>query len=113
MMTFARAQQPEPIAMKTYDPGSAAELRLMSSSQARRDAHDAMREVDLIELEVSAAGARSSDEAGAAPTLQAACAVLGGLLLLGLLGYVIAAMGLNLAGEIPETEYWSSLSTIL
>lgn len=95
--------------MKIYDPGSAAELQSTLPSQMLRDARKAMREVDLAELERTAGNTQSGSEVGVAPTLQTACAAIGGLLLLILLGYVIAAMGLNLAGELPPgTELWSS-----
>ncbi len=55
------------------------------------------------------------DPRGPAPLLQGACAVFGGLLLVGILAYAFAANEWNLAGEPPaESEFatiWQRLNT--
>ena len=53
-----------------------------------------------------------SDDEGVAPLLQSACAVIGSLLLVGVLAYAMASAGLDLAGELPPgSELWANWQT--
>ena len=92
--------------MKNYDP--TPQLFPRQATPPHRAERGPMRQVDQLLLNEATKAPDTTNE-GAAPTLQAACAAIGGLLLLGILAYVIAAVGLNLAGELPPgTELWSS-----
>lgn len=54
-----------------------------------------------------------SEDEGAAPVLQSACAVIGSLLLVGVLAYAMASAGLDLAGELPPgSDLWANWQTI-
>ena len=49
------------------------------------------------------------DERGVAPLLQSACAVISGLLLVGVLAYAMAATEVDLAGGLPPGhEVWAA-----
>jgi hypothetical protein len=53
-----------------------------------------------------------SDDEGVAPLLQSACAVIGSLLLVGVLAYAMASAGLDFAGELPPgSELWANWQT--
>lgn len=53
------------------------------------------------------------NETGVAPLLQSACAVIGSLMLAGLVAYAMVAAGIDLAGGLPPGyEVFASWQTI-